>query len=237
MIKHVPFATLGKANHGWLKANHHFSFAHYYNPQRMGFGVLRVINDDWVAPNMGFPPHPHNNMEIITFVRSGSVSHQDDAGNKGVTTAGEVQVMSAGSGIVHSEYNRSKEPLTLYQIWIESNRQNVKPRWDSKKFPSKANQEALTLLVSGDIQDSKEALFINQQAKIFGGNIAKGTTFEHKIEHQAYILASKGRFKINDNTASVVLEKGDGAEVTKTSYVTIEALQACEIVLIDVPAH
>lgn len=237
MITHYPFNQLGKANHGWLKASFHFSFAHYYNPKRMGFGKLRVINDDLIAANTGFPPHPHNNMEIITFVRTGAIYHQDSKGNKGVTKAGEVQVMSAGRGIVHSEYNLTKEPLTLYQIWIEPDKDNVTPSWESKLFPTSFSEAQLPLLVSGDKKD-ETALFINQQAKIFGGKIKKGTTITHKIIHQAYVLASMGSFELSalDNSNNqVLMEKGDGAEITKTKEVTIKATSDCEIVIIDTP--
>lgn len=124
MIKHYKYDELGYANHGWLKSKHHFSFANYYNPSRMAFGKLRVVNDDWVEPGTGFPSHPHRNMEIISFIRSGAITHQDSTGNKGVTKSGEIQVMSAGTGIVHSEYNRTQKPLTLYQIWIEPNKKH-----------------------------------------------------------------------------------------------------------------
>jgi len=236
MIKHYPFNQLGKANHGWLKANFHFSFAHYYNPKRMGFGVLRVINDDAINASSGFPPHPHNNMEIITFVRSGAIHHQDSAGNKGVTRSGEVQVMSAGKGIVHSEYNLTNEPLTLYQIWIQPNKHNVAPRWESKLFPHKYSSKQLPLLVSGHKEDkSSGALFINQGARIFGGQVKQGTTLTHKITHQVYVLASKGEFELSNSGHLVTMKKGDGAEVTQTKEVTITALNDSEIVIIDVP--
>ncbi|REL30086.1 pirin family protein [Thalassotalea euphylliae] len=237
MIKHIPYQQLGKADHGWLKANHHFSFAHYYNPKRMGFGTLRVINDDWVAAGTGFPPHPHKNMEIISFIRSGAITHQDSVGNKGITPAGEVQVMSAGTGIVHSEYNLSKEPLTLYQIWIEPNQHNVKPRWDSKRLSQKANSDSLPLLVSGFKEDKDKALFIHQEARIFGGKLAKGTQFEHEITHQAYILASSGSVDIIDGNNLITLAKGDGAEVTRQQQIVIEAHSDAELIIIDAPVH
>ncbi|KXO13239.1 Pirin [Moritella sp. JT01] len=240
MIKHYPFQQIGKANHGWLKANHHFSFANYYNPKRMGFGTLRVVNDDWVAAGTGFPAHTHKNMEIITFVRSGAVTHQDNTGNKGVTLAGEVQVMSAGSGITHSEYNLTKEPLTLFQIWVEPNKHNVKPRWDSKLFSEDTdtvNNTRLPLLVSGYPGEQDNALFINQAARIYGGKIKKGTQFTHSIEHQAYVLASSGEFELIDNQRAILMNKGDGAEVTRQKDVIIKALSDTEIIVIDAPAQ
>ena len=232
MIKHYSYKSLGSANHGWLKSKHHFSFAHYYNPTRMGFGKLRVINDDWVEPGMGFPSHPHRNMEIISFIRSGAITHQDSTGNKGITREGEVQVMSAGTGIVHSEYNRSKDPLTFYQIWIETNKNNVTPRWESKKFPTKQTS-TLTLLASGYPEDKNKALFINQEACIYGAKLAKGTIVEHDIKHQAYILASDGMFKVEDSSANITMNKGDGAEIKQSNSIIIRASTDCEIIIID----
>ncbi|WOH36814.1 pirin family protein [Thalassotalea fonticola] len=232
MIKHYPYKKLGSANHGWLKSKHHFSFANYYNPTRMGFGKLRVVNDDWVEPGMGFPSHPHRNMEIISFIRTGAISHQDSAGNKGITKEGEIQVMSAGTGIVHSEYNRTKKPLTFYQIWIETNKFNVTPRWESKKFPTKDASE-LMLLASGYPEDKNKALFINQEARIYAGKLAKGSIIEHDIKHQAYILASAGMFKVEDSSANITMHKGDGAEISQTKSIRLRASTDCEIIIID----
>ncbi|MBL4827922.1 MAG: pirin family protein [Spongiibacteraceae bacterium] len=235
MIRHHSYNELGKANHGWLKSRHHFSFANYYEPSRMGFGLLRVINDDWVEPGAGFAPHPHKNMEIISYIRSGAISHQDSTGNTGIIQAGEVQVMSAGSGIVHSEYNRTNKDLVFYQIWIESNQHNVKPRWESKMFPTNTLSTKLQLLVSGYAEDRGDALFIYQTARLFGGKIKKGTKIKHDINHQAYVLASEGSFALQDNTSNCTLNKGDGADVSQTNTVAITALSDCEVVLIDAP--
>lgn len=232
MINHYPKNSLGSADHGWLKSKHHFSFAHYYNPARMGFGTLRVVNDDWVAPEMGFGAHPHKNMEIISFIRSGAITHQDSVGNKGVTEQGEVQVMSAGTGIVHSEYNGTNEPLTFYQIWIQSNKQNVPPRWESEKFPTDVANE-LTLLVSGYAEDAGNTLFINQQARIYGGKLAKGTTITQRIDHQAYVLASDGVFTVDDKSSEITMNKGDGAEVIHADFITLTATTESEIIIID----
>lgn len=237
MITLYPYTSLGKASHGWLKSSHHFSFANYHNPRRTGFGDLLVVNDDWVKPGFGFPPHPHRNMEIISYVRSGAITHEDNKGNKGVTQNGEVQVMSAGRGVVHSEYNRSKQPLTFYQIWIKTNKMNIEPRWESKKFPNKTVTGALPILVSGYAEDKNQALFIYQRARIFGGKVSKGTVIEHAIEHQAYVLASDGRFELHDADTKKTLNKGDGAEIIQSKTVTITAQTNCEIVLIDVASH
>jgi redox-sensitive bicupin YhaK (pirin superfamily) len=232
MIKHYPYKSLGGANHGWLKTKHHFSFAEYYNPTRMGYGKLRVINDDWVEPGMGFPSHPHRNMEIISFIRSGAITHQDSMGNKGITKEGEVQVMSAGTGIVHSEYNQTKNPLTIYQIWIETNKSNVTPRWESKEFPTELSSE-MTLLVSGYPEDINKALFINQEARIYSGKLAKGTIIEHDIKHQAYILASDGMFEVEDSSGNITMNKGDGAEINQSNSIILRALTDCEVIIID----
>ncbi len=235
MITHFPYDSLGKANYGWLKSSHHFSFANYYNPARTGFGALLVVNDDWVQAGMGFGAHPHKNMEIISYIRSGELSHEDSTGNKGVVKAGEVQVMSAGTGITHSEYNHTDTDMTFYQIWIHSNEKNVEPKWDNKKFPTEFSSSELTLLVSGYPQDEGKALFIHQHARIFGGKISKGSSFIHSITHQAYVLASEGKFEISIDQRSIELNKGDGAQVTASNSVTITALSDCEIVLIDAP--
>jgi len=236
MIKHILNSSLGVGEHGWLSSRFHFSFADYYEPTRMGFGKLRVINDDVIKAGYGFGAHPHRNMEIITYVRSGEVSHQDNQGNKGVTKAGEVQVMSAGSGIMHSEYNLGTEPLVLYQIWIETDVKDVKPRWQTLPFPNKETAQQLTLLVSGFPENKNEqVLSIYQQAKIFAGVLKKGALISHEIEHQAYLLASQGKFKVSDVGNDVILNKGDGAEITKVKTITIEALSDCELLLIDTP--
>src|ERR1700742_2117012 len=131
----IPYEKLGHADHGWLDARHHFSFAHYWNPDRVHFGALRVINDDKVAPGRGFGTHPHDNMEIITYVRQGAITHKDSMGNTGRTGAGDVQVMSAGTGVFHSEHNLESEDTKLYQIWITPNKRGVKPRWEAREFP------------------------------------------------------------------------------------------------------
>ena len=135
MIDIRPFAGLGHANHGWLDARHHFSFAQYHDRNRMGWGAIRVWNDDTIAPNTGFEPHPHNDMEIITFVRTGAITHLDNLGHEGRTAAGDVQVMSAGTGIVHSEFNRESEDTTLFQIWIIPDRKGEAPGWGQREFP------------------------------------------------------------------------------------------------------
>lgn len=233
MITRFPHAGLGHANHGWLDARHHFSFAGYRDPNRIHFGALRVVNDDRIGGGQGFGAHPHDNMEIITYVRSGAISHQDSLGNEGRTVAGDVQVMSAGSGVVHAEYNRENEDTTLYQIWLFPNAQNVTPRWETRAFPKDpVTAGPLPLLVSGQPEhEGQGALFIHQDAAIYGGRLSKGTTLTQGIKHQAYVLASEGSFTLN----GVRLDKGDGAEVTDTTSLTIKALEDMEILVLDVP--
>lgn len=235
MIKHYSFQQLGKAKHGWLNANHHFSFGSYYNLRRMGFGSLRVINDDRIAANTGFPEHPHKNMEIISYIRTGAIYHSDSKGNEGVTSAGEVQVMSAGKGIFHAEHNSTNEAVTLFQIWIEPAENNVEPRWDSMSFSQDFHKSTLPLLVSGYPEDKGEALFIYQKARIFGGKIKQGSEIDHQITHQAYVLASAGSFELTDGKQRVIIQKGDGAEITISNHFRINALTDCEIIVIDAP--
>lgn len=238
MLKHYPKKKLGGANYGWLQTKYHFSFSEYYNPSRMGFGALRVINDDIIKPGFGFEPHPHRNMEIITYVRSGSIKHQDSVGNQGVTKTGEVQVMSAGTGIEHSEYNKSQTPLTLFQIWIEPDSHNVKPRWQTKAFPNKPVVNDLPLLVSG-FKEDKGALFIHQKARIYGGRLKKGGQIEQAITNQAYVLASDGSFTVIESKSlqKQVMQKGDGVEVTEIKQIAIKANTDCEVLIIDVPVN
>src|ERR1700675_3987097 len=148
MIERRPFTQLATADHGWLKAKHHFSFGEFADPTRMGWGAVRVWNDDEIAPNTGFPPHPHANMEIITYVREGAITHRDSLGNEGRTEAGDVQVMHAGTGIVHAEFNQEKTPTRLFQIWIMPDTAGVKPGWGARKFP-KAGAGSLAALADG----------------------------------------------------------------------------------------
>lgn len=228
MITIHTFEKLGQADHGWLNARHHFSFANYYNPDRMGFGVLRVINDDIIQAGAGFDTHPHKDMEIITYVRKGAITHRDSNGNEGRTGAGDVQVMSAGSGVFHSEYNLESEDTNLYQIWIEPDKLGVPPVWDAHKFPKDETKDALSLLVSGD---GEAPLFIQQDARIYAGSLVKGVEITHPIIHQAYLLVSDGELEID----GVKMKKGDGAEITGLSSVTLKALSNTDVLVIDVP--
>ena len=227
MIQPIFYDQLGQANFGWLAAKHHFSFGQYHDSQRMGFGKLRVINDDIIKPHSGFDTHPHRDMEIITYVRQGAISHKDSRGNSGRTEAGDVQVMSAGTGIFHSEHNHEDVDTNLYQIWIEPNKLGVEPRWDSHEFPSESNEDELTLLVSGD---KNAPLFIHADAKIFAGNIVAGNEITQKLDKDGYLLVSEGSVLVGD----IKLGKGDAAEITQQSEVAIIAEEDSEVLLIDV---
>lgn len=232
MITVYPYEKLGGADHGWLKARHHFSFAMYYDPERMGFGTLRVVNDDIIRAGTGFGTHPHRDMEIITYVRKGAITHRDSQNNEGRTGAGDVQVMSAGRGVFHSEYNLEEEDTNLYQIWIEPNKLGVTPRWEAASFPGEPVQGALTPLVSGRDDDLRQgALFIHADAAIHGGRLRKGDSITHTLTHQGYVLVSEGAVTLNGTP----LKKGDGAEVTGEKTLTITATADAEVLVIDVP--
>lgn len=230
MIKHIQYQDLGSANYGWLNTKYHFSFADYYDPNRKGFGLLRVVNDDIVKAGRGFPPHPHRDMEIITYVRQGAITHEDTMGNVHKLKAGEVQIMSTGTGVLHSEYNLEKEDTVFYQIWIKPNQKSVKPAWSTHPFNQEPSEDGLRLFVSGD---GNAPLYMHQDAFIYGGVLKKETQIRHRIKHQAYILIADGAIKIGDMTA----RKGDAFEVTDHKAVDITALEDAEIILIDIPAQ
>jgi redox-sensitive bicupin YhaK (pirin superfamily) len=230
MVTHYPYANLGHANHGWLDARHHFSFANYQDPQRQQFGALRVINDDVIKAGAGFDTHPHRNMEIITYVREGAITHRDSNGNVGRTEAGDVQVMSAGTGVFHSEFNLESEDTNIFQIWIEPNQLDVKPRWDSYQFPKEPTADALMLLVSGD---GDAPLSIHQDAFIYAGHLIEGTELKHPVKHQAYVLVSEGSLELEGH----LLNKGDGLEVAELSSINMKALNDTKLLVIDVPKN
>lgn len=232
MVTVYPYATLGHADHGWLDARHHFSFASYRNPQRTGFGTLLVINDDRIAAGRGFDTHPHSNMEIITYVREGAITHRDSLGNVGRTEAGDVQVMSAGTGVFHSEYNLEPGETRLYQIWIRPNVTNVPPRWEARQFPKTPAEDRLTVLASGMADHAGSgAAFIHQDAAIYGGRLRDGSSLIHPVRHQAYLLVARGQITAN----GISLAQGDGAEVTDTHTLTLTAETDAEVLVIDVP--
>ena len=228
MIDIRPFASLGHANHGWLDARHHFSFANYHDPARMGWGAIRVWNDDRIAARSGFPPHPHRDMEIITYVRTGAISHQDSMGNKGRTGAGDVQVMSAGRGVTHAEYNLEDEETTLFQIWVETDQPGVKPGWGMMPFPKEARQGSFQLLASGNPDDG--ALTIHADARVLGATLAAGESLSYDPDPARHLyLVPSSRVRINGQEA----DGRDGVAITGEDRITIEAEADAELVLVD----
>jgi len=230
MIERRPFGDLGGADHGWLKAKHHFSFARYYDPERLGHGALRVWNDDEIAPNTGFPPHPHADMEIITYVRQGAITHEDSLGHKGRTEAGDVQVMSAGSGIRHAELNREPVPTTLFQIWIEPEGSGGEPSWGAKPFPKSDRSGRFVPLASGFAGDD-DALPIKAPARVLGATLKAGDVAEYKLgaKRHGYLVPAQGSVEVN----GVRLEARDGAAISDEKVVKVKALSDSEIVLVD----
>lgn len=229
----TPFRKddLGRFEKGWLNSRFHFSFAEYHNPARMGFKTLRVINDDIVRAGTGFDTHPHRDMEIITYVRQGTIIHRDSLGHEGRTGAGDVQVMSAGSGIFHAEHSDPAEDTKLFQIWIRPRARGIAPRWDQKAFPKAPVNENLNLLVSGRAQDEgKGALMIHQDAAIYGGRMQEGARLTHALSGPAYVVISEGEAIIN----GVALKAGDGAEVTEETRLEIAAGTDAELLVIEV---
>lgn len=230
MLTHYPYSALGQANFDWLAARHHFSFGQYHNPDKPNFGDLVVINDDIIQPQTGFAPHSHADMEIITYVRRGAISHEDSQGNKGRTGAGDVQVMSAGSGIQHSEYNLEDEATNLFQIWILPDAQGLAPRWDSAVFPRRNIENDLPLLVSGDGQ---APLHINNKAaRIYAGALRDGQRLTHKIDGRAYILVSEGALMIG----GIEAKRGDGVTVENQVAIDITAQGDSDVLIIEVAA-
>jgi redox-sensitive bicupin YhaK (pirin superfamily) len=230
MIDVRPFNTLGAANHGWLDAHHHFSFADYYDPARMNWGNIRVWNDDAIAPKSGFPPHPHSDMEIITYVREGAITHQDSLGNKGRTEAGDVQVMSAGSGITHAEYNLEDETTRLFQIWIVPTQRGGTPSWGARPFPKGDRSGKFVTLASGFAEDG-EALPIRTEARVLGATLKKGETTDYALgsDRHAYLVPATGRIEINGVTANA----RDGVAISDTETLTVTALEDAELVMVD----
>ena len=230
MIDRKPFDKLGGADHGWLKAKHHFSFASYYDPNNMNWGSLRVWNDDEIAPNTGFPPHPHSDMEIITYVRDGAITHQDNLGNKGRTVAGDVQVMSAGSGIRHAEYNLEAETTRIFQIWIEPKSFGGAPSWGSKPFPKGDRWGKFVTLASG-FADDADALPIRTDARVLGATLKAGesTTYALGKDRSGYLVPAVGTVEVN----GVKLNARDGAGIKDEDVITVTALEDAELVLVD----
>ncbi len=230
MIEVRPFDSLGGANHGWLDAKHHFSFADYHDPARVHWGSLRVWNDDVIAPRSGFPPHPHANMEIITYVREGAITHQDSLGNKGRTEAGDVQVMSAGTGIRHAEYNLEDQETRIFQIWIVPERTGGEPSWGSKPFPKDDRAGSFVTLASGLPEDG-DALPIRTPARVAGATVRAGETVIYRLGEgrHLYLVPATGAIEVN----GVAANARDGVAVRDVAEVAITAREDSEVVLVD----
>jgi len=231
MIELRPFESLGGANHGWLDAKHHFSFASYHDPARTHWGALRVWNDDTIQPHTGFPPHPHRDMEIVTYVRSGAITHEDSLGNKGRTEAGDVQVMSAGTGIRHSEYNREDEETRIFQIWIVPTSQGDAPQWGAKPFPKGERSGQFVVLASGHEQDA-DALPIRADARVVGATIRAGETVEYPLgtDRKGYLVPATVAVSIDGQRIGA----RDGAAISDLETLSVTAIEDSEIVLVDI---
>ena len=222
----------GHANHGWLDARHTFSFANYYHPDQMGFRALRVINEDHINPGAGFPPHPHQEMEIITYVLEGVLAHKDSTGGGGVITPGMVQYMSAGSGVTHSEFNASDtDPLHLYQIWLMPNVRGGAPRYEEREIGD-ARNGALKLVASSDGRDGSFA--IRQNADLYASVVKEGEALSHKFEPGRYgwLQIVRGGVELPDG---IMMQAGDGARIESEDTISLTALADTEILLFDLP--
>ena len=227
--------TRGHANHGWLNTHHTFSFANYYNPERVHFGALRVLNDDWIAGGEGFGKHPHDNMEIITIPLKGAVEHQDSMGNKGIINAGEIQVMSAGTGIFHSEYNANKDKeLELLQIWVFSDKKNVTPRYQQMSLADLQKPNELYQILSPTSEDA--GVWIHQQAWFQLGDLSAGKSVNyklHKKESGVYVFVIEGEASIADKT----LKRRDGLGIWETDEFQIVSSTDSKILIMEIPMN
>ena len=225
----------GLVSFGWLEAKYSFSFGNYFNPDKMNFGALRVLNDDTIAPAMGFGKHPHKNMEIITIVQSGALKHEDSMGNKGIIEAGDIQVMSAGSGIEHSEVNASSQnSLTLFQLWIHSQRQDVTPRYEQKKIAPLLTDNTFTTIVKPKQEALKDDIWIHQQAYISIGNFSNETQTNYSMQQNqngVYIMVIEGSIVVADQT----LQHRDAIGLWNTQSVDISITKNSKVLIVEVP--
>jgi redox-sensitive bicupin YhaK (pirin superfamily) len=230
MIDIRPFNSLGAANHGWLDTKHHFSFADYHDPKRMGWGAIRVWNDDAITAQNGFPAHPHRDMEIITYVTQGAITHQDSLGNTGRTEAGDIQVMSAGTGVRHSEFNLEDETTRLFQIWIIPDERGATPTWGAKPFPKGERSGRFVALASG-IDGDADVLSIRADARLLGATLKAGESADYPIDanRHAYLVPAKGSVTIN----GLRLAERDGAAITGETSIRVTAVEDSELVLVD----
>lgn len=229
MIENRSFEKLGRADHGWLKARFHFSFADYMDPRRMGWGALRVWNNDRIAPGSGFPPHPHRDMEIVTYVMRGAISHEDHLGNRGRTEAGQIQVMSAGTGIMHAEYNREPEETELFQIWLLPNQLRVKPRWETVTFPAADRAGRLVPLASGRAEHTG-AIPLYADGALFAGTLTAGQSATLRLDGRpAYLVPARGAITVN----GVAAQARDGVAIDGEAEVVLAATADAEIVVVQ----
>ena len=234
MIDVRPFGGLGHADHGWLNARHHFSFANYHDPARMGWGAIRVWNDDEIGAKTGFPPHGHADMEIITYVRKGAISHRDSLGNEGRTPGGDVQVMSAGTGIHHSEYNKNEnEAVKFLQIWIYPNKKNVAPRYDQVSLKMDDRKNKLQQILSPNSDD--EGVWIHQDAWFHLGTFDNGAAAKYTFKkpgNGVYAFVLKGKFNLD----GIDIENRDGLGIWETAeFMLTSSEEGSEILLMEVP--
>lgn len=237
-LEKFPAETRGFANHGWLQANHSFSFANFYDPNRLHYGALRVLNDDLIAPGTGFSTHPHQNMEIITIPLSGVLKHKDSMSNEWLyVKPNEVQVMSAGKGIYHSEMNGSTEDhLSLFQIWIIPNKDGVEPRYNQEAFNPEERKNKLQVLVSSLDDSNKNGLKIHQDAKLSRIDLDEGKTFDYDLKsekHGVYIMNISGNIAVDNQE----LSNRDALGVSKTNNFSIQANTNSELLFIEVPMN
>lgn len=224
-------ASRGFANHGWLQSYHTFSFAKYHDSERMNFGMLRVLNDDIVKPKMGFGTHPHNNMEIISIPISGALSHKDSMNNQRSIEVGEVQVMSAGKGLTHSEFNDGISDVNFLQLWIFPEQQNVTPYYNQKKFEATERKNKFQSVISPKTQQIEGSLPVNQQAYIFMIDLDTEFEIEYELKNGAYFFLIDGEVSIADE----ILKKRDAIGIYDTNKVTIRAKKESKLLVIDVP--
>jgi hypothetical protein len=234
MITVTPFERLGAFQNDWLDTKHHFSFSSYHDPARMGFGPLRVWNDDRIEAGTGFDMHGHRDMEIITYVRKGAITHTDNMRNTGRTVAGDVQVMSAGRGVLHAEHNREHEATELFQIWIEPAMRGVTPRWEARQFPKSDGTGKLVPFASGRIDDPS-VLRIYQDATLWGANLTEGGEIELTLEpgRIAYLVPAAGTVTVN----GVVAPERSGVMIADQAHLKIAGTDGFEIVLADLPGR
>jgi len=233
MIEHRPFATIHHSDYGWLDARYHFSFSSYHDPDRVHWGALRVWNDATFAPGTGFPLHPHQDMEIITYMREGAITHQDSLGNEGRIEAGDIQVMNTGTGISHAEYNMEDGPARAFQIWIFPEERGGAPTWGSKPFP-KAERSGRFIALASGMEGDTEALPLRANARVLGATLKAGETAEYHFgdKRYGYLVPSTGKVTVND----MELAERDAAAIRDEAIIRVTAIEDAELVMVDIAA-